>query len=460
MTSSPDRAVTIRTTYTWIPGGRSVLTTPGSATVLPAGETLTGLVAMQGAALHALNKGPVAFDATPPEPVADLLESLLRLGALRMRVGTVESGGDEAPLYSIQTFRGAPSGRPSAFDGADPVVSRFTVLRRTDDSFVAENPLSWCDIEFHDADAVGVLAGISSAEHAWTDRLWADAQWARHAVPAGSETADFPTASWSPHELWFHRRSTVGDRGSSWSDFGPTRWAEGSFEPVPSAPEPYPGDEIPLPKPDLDDVRDTDAPLAAVMEDRVSTRSFDDEHPMTIEALGHLLYRCARTRGTRVIEKPGEVRTELPSKPYPSGGSIYELELYPVIRTVTGLEPGMYHYDSIAHTLRPVAAFDDPAVQRLLAPAALTLADNAPPQAMLVLAARAGRIMWTYEQMPYAVILKHVGVLTQSLYLTATALGLGGLAQGYGDTAAFAEATGRDELVECAVGTFVLGSPR
>ena len=75
-----------------------------------------------------------------------------------------------------------------------------------------------------------------------------------------------------------------------------------------------------------------------------------------------------------------------------------------------------------------------------------------------MLAARTGRISWTYEQMPYAVILKHVGVLTQNLYLAATAMGLGGVAQGYGDTAAFAAATGRDELVECNVGTFVVGA--
>ena len=57
----------------------------------------------------------------------------------------------------------------------------------------------------------------------------------------------------------------------------------------------------------------------------------------------------------------------------------------------------------------------------------LGYADGKQPQVLFVLAARVGRMMWTYEQMPYAVILKHAGILTQSLYLIATAMGLGGV---------------------------------
>ena len=68
-------------------------------------------------------------------------------------------------------------------------------------------------------------------------------------------------------------------------------------------------------------------------------------------ALGELLYRSARTRAS--------VREGLPSKPYPSGGSLYELEVYPIVRVADGLAPGMYHYDSVANTLEPVADIDD-----------------------------------------------------------------------------------------------------
>ncbi|MGB3697809.1 MAG: SagB family peptide dehydrogenase [Gordonia sp. (in: high G+C Gram-positive bacteria)] len=448
-------ASNLRTVYTWRTGCRAVLGAPGTATVLPTRQRLTELDPTAGGALLALNAGPIAFDAVPPPPVAALLSELVSAGSVQVSLAR-----GERPLYTLRPFRAAPSPRPEPGPHSG-VLSKFTVLRRDGDEMVAEHPRSWCDVVFHDAETIAAVVTGSGDDEALTERLWSDLHWTGHGVPdAGTEDAEFATASWSPHELWFHRRSTVGDRGTSWAHFGPTRWADGRFAPIPAEPDPFASEPLALPRPDLDRLATTDVPLTRVVEERVSTRSFDDASPVTIAELGELLYRAARTRGTRVVDDAGTARTELPSRPYPSGGSIYELELYPVVRTVAGAEPGMYHYDSVHHTLRRVADLADPAVQRLLSPAALTLSDGELPQVMLVLAARVGRIMWTYEQMPYAVILKHVGVLTQTLYLVATAMGLGGVAQGYGDTAAFAAATGRDELVECNVGTFVVGRPR
>ncbi|WP_440712825.1 SagB family peptide dehydrogenase [Gordonia sp. FQ] len=438
--------------YAWQPPASAVLGSPGTATLLPSGERLTGLTGKQGAALKALGRGPVRFDTEPPGDVAELLDRLLSSGVL-----TVDVPGE----YSIRPFRAAPGPRPAPTAPGSYALSKFTVLRRDGDRLVAENPRAWCDVVLTGPRAVAIVTGLASGDDALTARLWTDLRWTGHAVadPA-EEDAALSTAGWRPHELWFHRRSTVGDRGTAWGDFGPTKWADGRFEPLPARPEPYPGVPLPLPAPDLDDRYRNDPPLAAVIDDRVSTRSFDDDHPLTAAQLGELLYRCARTRSVRTVGPDRPVPEELPSRPYPSGGSLYELEVYPVIRSVDGIAPGMYHYDSFAHALEPVAEFDDDAVQRLLAPAAYTLADQNQPQVLLALAARTGRLMWTYESMPYAVILKHVGVLTQTLYLAATAMGLGGVAQGYGDTAAFADATGRDELAECIVGSFVVGSRR
>ncbi|HTM83645.1 MAG TPA: SagB family peptide dehydrogenase, partial [Mycobacterium sp.] len=176
--------------------------------------------------------------------------------------------------------------------------------------------------------------------------------------------------------------------------------------------------------------------------------------PITAEQLAELLFRTARTRRTQPVGD-GE---ELLSRPYPSAGSIYELELYPVVRNVAGLAPGMYHYDSFDHLLRPVAAADSPAVSQLVKPASATLTAGAEPQVLVVIAARCGRIMWSYEQIGYAAILKDVGVLMQTIYLAATAMGLGACAQGFGDTAAFVAAAGVDERQECSVGSIVVGA--
>jgi SagB-type dehydrogenase family enzyme len=60
--------------------------------------------------------------------------------------------------------------------------------------------------------------------------------------------------------------------------------------------------------------------------------------------------------------------------------------------------------------------------------------------------------------MAYAVILKHVGVVFQTMYLVATAMGLSPCGVGGGDSDLFARAAGADYYAETSVGEFLLGS--
>jgi SagB-type dehydrogenase family enzyme len=81
------------------------------------------------------------------------------------------------------------------------------------------------------------------------------------------------------------------------------------------------------------------------------------------------------------------------------------------------------------------------------------------PQILITIAARFGRVSWKYSSIAYALILKNTGVLTQSLYLAATAMGLGGCAVGITDIALFGRVTGLDLHVEGPVGQFAMGRP-
>ena len=83
---------------------------------------------------------------------------------------------------------------------------------------------------------------------------------------------------------------------------------------------------------------------------------------------------------------------------------------------------------------------------------------DSPPQVTLLIAARFARAMWKYESMAYALILKHVGVMYEALYLTSTAMGLACCGLGGGNAQAFASASGLPALVEGSVGEFVVGS--
>lgn len=60
--------------------------------------------------------------------------------------------------------------------------------------------------------------------------------------------------------------------------------------------------------------------------------------------------------------------------------------------------------------------------------------------------------------MAYATTLKNVGVLYQTMYLVATAMGLAPCALGGGDSDRFAAAVGSDYYTETSVGEFLLGS--
>ena len=444
--------------------GVTCVTTPTGAVLLnpPRSQKLPRLTAGQLAALKMLNLGPANLSglsglteiSAPGSDVATLIAQLVAGGWLTVTVREADKD-----RYSILPF-----GRPPPVPVPTPsaALSKFAVLHRDSAGLVLENPRGWCDVRIHDAHLLVLLdeqvCDSPELQPALAARFVQDLHWSGMFVSVGPDSAEdrsFGSLSWSAPDLWFHRRSTLGERTVTWEHFGPTKWAKGRFPQPPPRGANYPGEPIVLPVPDLAAKRIQDPTLTAVLEDRVSTRTFDDAHPITIEQLAELLYRSGRTRGTA----PAGEGEELASRPYPSGGGVYELELYPVVRNVAGLAPGMYHYDSFDHVLRPVAAADSKALSQLIKPVSATLAEGAEPQVLLVMAARCGRIMWTYEQIAYATILKDVGVLMQTIYLAATAMGLGACAQGFGDTTAFATATGLDELQECSVGSIVVGSP-
>ncbi len=196
------------------------------------------------------------------------------------------------------------------------------------------------------------------------------------------------------------------------------------------------------------------------MERRRSLRAYDDR-PITAGQLGEFLYRVGRVRERRDVglaTPAGPVRMEFVSRPYPSGGALYELEFYAAVNACAGLAAGLYHYDAVRHRLGRLSGRTD-AVAHLLADAAASADVPAGRlQVVIVLSARFQRLAWKYASIAYALILKHVGVVYQTMYLTATAMGLAPCALGGGDADLFARAAGTDYYAETSVGEFLLGA--
>lgn len=154
--------------------------------------------------------------------------------------------------------------------------------------------------------------------------------------------------------------------------------------------------------------------LLDVLHRRRSRRTFGDD-PLPLATFGALLQVGAGI--TRIDE-----RTATVFKASPSGGGRHPTEVYPYVRNVAGLEPGVYHYDALRHALRPVG--DLPPADELVAACGdqQWVADAA---VVLCYTCAFGRNAWKYDTpRSYRVLLLDVGHLSQTLWLTATSLGL------------------------------------
>jgi SagB-type dehydrogenase family enzyme len=387
----------------------------------------------------------------------------MRLLDLNLLLERLHAGGwldriltyDGVPIVTVRPVSPRPAQPgPTPQAPAGPVrISRFTVLRASEGTLLVESPLAHVALVLHDPRAVAVTAGLAGGGSSDVADELRDAVTkillAHSFATDRDEEEDFSRAMWSPHELWFHARSRAGRHDLP---YGGTYWAEKIAEPLPAA-RPLRGTPaISLFRPDLAALRKGDPTLTAVLEDRHSVRDHDDSAPLTLAQLGEFLFRTARVRHTM-----REGKNELSDRPYPSGGACHELEIYPVVQNVSGLEPGLYHYDPVAHGLELVAGAGRP-VTALSELARISSVMRTPPQVTLVIAARPGRVMWKYQSMAYALTLKHVGVLYQVMYSVATAMGLAACALGGGDSDAFAHAAGLSYLDETSVGEFILGS--
>jgi SagB-type dehydrogenase family enzyme len=355
------------------------------------------------------------------------------------------------------------------------VLSRFAYLRREGDGLVLESPLAHARVVLDDAGSAALLWGLTTPATArelagrrgalpaeavpLVLALLAGAGMLQEVGPAAAADDGEPAAlrSWEFHDLLFHARSR---KGRSDAPYGGTYRMLGRLEPPAALGPAGTGEACDLHRPDLERLRGADPPFAEVLERRRSLRSYGPR-PLTARQLGEFLYRVARVKDHGEVEAPtprGPVRLTFASRPFPAGGGLYELEFYAAVNACDGLPAGLYHYEPLGHRLGRVCGYT-PAVDRLLADAgSSTGIAPADLQVLVVLAARFPRLAWKYASIAYALTLKHVGVVYQTMYLAATAMGLAPCAVGGGDSDLFARAAGTDYYAETSVGEFLLGS--
>jgi SagB-type dehydrogenase family enzyme len=395
-----------------------------------------------------------------------LVQRLARRGLLEYRLGRSRKGEDlvviepQVPDYWPQA--------PELGNADALVLSRFAYMRRRGAEMVLESPRAGALFKICDPKTATAVAMLSSPQQIKRLRqqdgfpgvellaLLLDCQ-ILFKVDADGESGlrlaegDHSLALWDFHDLLFHTRSTEGRHANP---LGGTYPSAGIISPLPAVRPSWPGKTIDLSK--FSAARpEAVSPVAKLLRERHSTRSFDDRRPITLAELSQFLDGTARvlSRSNAKLDLDEGGHT---IRPYPSAGAAYELELYLAVNSCEGLARGFYHYDPGAHALAPIGV---PAneLEALLKGAETAMGAPGVPQILITIAARFGRISWKYSSIAYALILKDVGVLVQTLYLLATDMGLGGCAIGIANIDLFAKMTGIEFHIEGPVGQFAIG---
>jgi SagB-type dehydrogenase family enzyme len=353
------------------------------------------------------------------------------------------------------------------------VLSRFAFMRRRGNDLVLESPRAPALFRFTDAKMTAAILALSTPQKISALRreknfvglallgLLVDCD-ILFRVDGKSDglrlsEGDENLVVWDFHDLLFHTHSTEGRQANP---LGGRYAYVGAISPPAAVRAPWPGTPVDL-QPLTTTASEPASPFARLLGERRSVRDFDQARPITLAELATLLDSAARVRSkwsSPLDFGDGNVGPdiEFTSRPYPSAGSAYELELYLAVNSCDGLARGYYHYDADRHVLVPIEARMQE-LEALFSAASFAMDAPASPQVLITIAARFNRIAWKYSAIAYSLILKDVGVLLQTLYLTATDMGLGGCAIGTSNVDLFARITGQSFHVEGPVGQFALG---
>lgn len=388
------------------------------------------------------------LDAAAGSTRDSLHDTIERLDALSLLARQLLVDG--VPLATMIAYA-PPTQTPPFRPRAAYVLSRFALVRQIDSETVIESPAGRARVVLHDWRGLALLSPIPPAEfakdvaRAFRNLLY-DAGLMARSDKNGAPDEPPALAAWSVPSLLFHAANR--DRQFAPNANGAPRGVE-----PPVVKPPMSDDILPLFAPDMHALEHGDMPFTRVHEGRRSEREHGDA-PITLHQLGEFLYRAARVK--QVVE--GDYHAS--ERPYPSAGALYPLEIYLAVHCCEGLPRGLYHYAPLDHQLERLPATDAAIAPMRRDAEWLTGQTYAGLQVLVIITARVERVSWKYGDAALPLILKDVGVLYQTLYLVAMAMGLAPCALGAGNSRLFAAASSLDPLVEPSVGEFWIGSKK
>ena len=187
--------------------------------------------------------------------------------------------------------------------------------------------------------------------------------------------------------------------------------------------------------------------FSEVLCDRQSTRTFS-EKPLKNEDLCNILYYSA---GENIRRKSKSINYRF----YASGGARYPFEIYLIVRNVTNLKKGIYHYYIKENLLE---LLDSQVPTKIFFDKAFGQQEWQKAPVIFIITGIFERTQMKYEERGYRVVLMDLGHLSQNIYLVCSALNIGCCEiNGFNDFL-FNDLIDIDGLRESTLITFAIGN--
>jgi putative peptide maturation dehydrogenase len=197
--------------------------------------------------------------------------------------------------------------------------------------------------------------------------------------------------------------------------------------------------------------------LRQLLTRRKTVRAFDQTRPVEVAEVATLLRWVWGAHGTIDLagDDIGLRRTS------PSGGSLHPIEVYPIVRCVQGLTPGLYHYLGGEHALERIEELDESAARSLVEGGTAGQWYFADANVAFVMTARFRRSFHKYRRhaKAYRTVLLDAGHLSQTFYLLCTELELGPWVTAALDDSVLESALGVEPLEEGIIAMCGCGRP-
>lgn len=168
--------------------------------------------------------------------------------------------------------------------------------------------------------------------------------------------------------------------------------------------------------PAIEDVPQSNRSFDEVVSSRRSVRDFADLD-LDLNELSKILHQSYGVTGE--LSGKGGFRQDLRSAP--SAGALYPAEIYIAVRKVTGVEPGIYHYNVPNHELELMIP-GDPTEKTLEVCCGQEYVRQA--SVVILISGVLARTKLKYGERGYRYALLDVGHLGQNIYLSCTSLEL------------------------------------